>query len=395
MIVQATRISRAGGVHYLARHLLDKTTENERIEVLAGDRNALHDAQALASVKGCRYVIRHLSISPQEEMTPAQLSQFLNSIDVEFGVGPDRPRLVVRHVKKGRSHFHVAVAEVDPSTLRVLDCRHDFRRLEDLARRYEEDHGETVQPPRAERRANKVEGFSDVARKRAERAAPKFDRTSLRQAAARGYAAFVQEVGHQGLQISHGDKGPILVTPAGAFVASANRTAGMKRGEFQNFLPEGIENERLIGNQTSVPDHSCHGGKQHRASLAAPEAAGDAGTNRQDRPIDRIARSDPRLPAPASAGTPKPRRQNRPVAAAIGRRSRETLSLYGLTRLDLDDLLRRAREIATSIRSMFETERDRLTRQIVEAKRTWKSFPPAEVQRASAPSYDYRRRMTP
>jgi hypothetical protein len=63
VIVQATRIGRKGGVHYLAAHLLDKTIENERIEVLAGDRSALYDAQALADVKRCRYSVRHLSIS--------------------------------------------------------------------------------------------------------------------------------------------------------------------------------------------------------------------------------------------------------------------------------------------------------------------------------------------
>ncbi|MBM3095685.1 hypothetical protein GFB56_33795 [Ensifer sp. T173] len=54
MKIQTTRISRTGGVRYIARHLLDKVVENEAIEVLAGDRYALFDAQAFASVKGYR-----------------------------------------------------------------------------------------------------------------------------------------------------------------------------------------------------------------------------------------------------------------------------------------------------------------------------------------------------
>lgn len=144
MIIQTTRISRTGGVSYLARHLLDKTEENDRIEILSGDRAALHDAQALAQGRGCRYCVRHLSISPEHAMTPAQLSVFLRAVDAEFSIGSDRPRLIVRHTKNGRSHFHYAVAEVDPTTFRVLDCRNDFARLEDLARRYEADHGEQV-----------------------------------------------------------------------------------------------------------------------------------------------------------------------------------------------------------------------------------------------------------
>ncbi|KSV85297.1 hypothetical protein N183_02320 [Sinorhizobium sp. Sb3] len=395
MIVQSTRIGRKGGVQYLARHLLDKFDENDRIEILAGDRAALHDAQVLAEVKQCKFSVRHLSISPQREMTPVELSEFIRAIDAEFRIGPDRPRLVVRHIKKGRSHFHIAIAEVDPATLRVLDCRNDYARLEGLARHYEQDHGETAQPSRAERRAGRTEGLSDVSRKRAERAVPKFDRTRLRQAAARGYAAFVQEIDHQGLQISDGDKGPILVTPAGAFVAAANRAAGMKRGEFQNFLQGGIENERLIGSQARLPDHPRDGGKQHSAPLAAPLATGDAGTTRPDRPIAGIARPDPGRPAPASERIERPRDKDRSTAAAIGRQSREALFLHRLTRLDLDDLLRRAREFAASIRSMFEPERDRLARQIAEAKRKRKSFPPAEAPRPTTPSYDYRRRVTP
>jgi hypothetical protein len=374
MIVQSTRIGRKGGVQYLAQHLLDKFDENDRIEILAGDRAALHDAQVLAEVKQCKFSVRHLSVSPQREMMPVELSEFIRAIDAELRIGPDRPRLVVRHVKKGRSHFHIAVAEVDPTTLHVLDCRHDYARLENLARRYEQDHGETEQPSRAERRARRTEGFSDVSRKRAERVVPKFDRTRLRQAAAHGYAAFVQEVGHQGLKITDGDKGSILVTPAGAFVAAANRAAGMKRGEFQSFLQGGIENERLIGSQTRLPGDARDDGKQYSAPAASPLAAGDAGTTRQDRPIARIARPDPRRPARAGKGIERPRHKVRSPCAPITR-FRETLFLHRLTRLDLDDLLRRAREFAASIRSMFEPERDRLTRLIAEAKRARKSFP--------------------
>jgi len=41
MIIQTSRISREGGVRRLARHLLDKLTENDSIEVLAGDRHSL------------------------------------------------------------------------------------------------------------------------------------------------------------------------------------------------------------------------------------------------------------------------------------------------------------------------------------------------------------------
>ncbi|TAU85849.1 relaxase/mobilization nuclease domain-containing protein [Rhizobium leguminosarum] len=395
MIVQTTRIRRDGGVRYLARHLLDKTNENERIDVLAGDRQALDDAHALASAKGCRYSVRHLSVSPERDMSPAQLADFLRAVDAEFRTGRDRPRLVVRHIKGGRAHFHIAVAEVDPKSLRVLDCRNDFGRLESIARNYEAAHGETMQPARAERRRRRTEGFSDVARKRAERLVADFDRTKLREAFATGRTAFHTELDRQGLRVAGGDKGPILVTVSGAFVAAACRAAGVRRAEFLKFIKEEIPHEQLIGSQPKRPGHRLEHGKHRGAPPAAPDAAGNAGTTGQDRAVAGIAWPDTGRPAPASDRIERPRHKDRSAAATIGRQCREALFLHRLTRLDLDDLLRRAREFATSIRAMFEPERDRLARQIAEAKRMRKSFPPAEAPQPTTPSYDYRRRVTP
>ena len=394
MIVQTTRIRRDGGVRYLARHLLDKVAENERIDVLAGDRQALEDAHALASVKGCRYSIRHLSVSPEREMSPAQLSDFLRAVDTEFGIGADRPRLVVRHVKKGRSHFHVAVAEVDPVTLRVLDCRRDFARLEDLARRYEADHGETVQPARAERRRVKAEGFSDVARKRAERQAANFDRTKLRKAFAAGRTALHRELGRQGLRIADGDKGPILVAVSGAFVAAACRSAGVRRAEFLKFMKEETAHERLIGRQPERTDHHREHGKHCSTPPAASLAPGNAGTARQDRAIARNATPHPRHAASAGHGPKDHRGPARPSVTLIGRwRRQERLLPHRLAKLDLDDLLRRAHELAEWMRSLFEPPSARLARQIENARKQ-KSFPLPERNDEPLPSYSYQRRPT-
>lgn len=393
MIVQATRVGRKGGVHYLAAHLLDKVDDNDRIEVLAGDRAALHDAQALADVKRCRYSVRHLSISPQREMSPAQLAEFIRAIDAEFGIGSERPRLLVRHLKKGRSHFHFAVAEVDPWTFRVLDCRNDFRRLEDLARRYEADHGELVQASRAERRADKAEGFSDVARRRAERVSPDFDRSRLKTAFAQGTAAFLAELPTQGLRLADGDKGPILVDTAGAFVAAANRAAGVRKHEFLKFI-EGLQNEQLIGSQTPTPEHTGDGGTQHNAAPAAPVVARKPGGARSDRRINGIAPPYPRHAAPSSRGSEIYHRQARSSVPALTGLRREDIMLARLNK-ELDDLLRRALELANWMRSIVESESVRLARQINDARQKRKSFPPATPTVPSAPTYDYRRRMTP
>lgn len=395
MIIQTTRIGRAGGVRYLANHLLDKVEENERIEILAGDRSALHDAQALASAKGCRYSIRHLSISPEREMTPTQLSVFLQSVDTEFHIGPDRPRLIVRHLKNGRSHFHIALAEVDPVTLRVLDCKNDYWRLEDLARRYEQDHGETVQPARAERRRDRAEGFSDTARKRAERVAPSFDRTAIRTSFAQGGTAFRAELDRQGLRLAEGEKCAILVSAkSGAFVSAACRAAGVKRAEFQKFLQEENPNERHSRNPLRVPEHDRSHGAQHSAPPSTARSSGAARGTRQNHTTDGYPDPDPLRAARTGGSAKKPYGESRSSPASI-RRSREALFLHHLTKVDLDDLLKRARELATSIMSMFAPERDRLALRIAAAKAVPKSSAPAEPIDGQGPSYDLTRRIRP
>lgn len=395
MIIQTTRINRAGGVHYLAHHLLDKTEENDRVEILAGDRNALHDAQALASAKNCRYSIRHLSVSPEREMMPTQLSEFLRSVDAEFQVGPDRPRLIVRHVKNGRSHFHIALAEVDPVTLRVLDCRHDYQRLEDLARRYEQDHGETVQPARAERRRDRAEGFSDTARKRAERVAPRFDRTAIRTSFANGGAAFRAELDRQGLRLAEGERGAVLISAeSAAFVSAACRAAGVKRAEFQKFLQKENANERHSRYPLRVSEHDRGDRAQHSTAVAASRSSGATRGARQDRATDGNPGSNPRRAAQAVSGAQKPRGKGRSSAAAIAR-TREALFFRHLTKMDLDDLLKRALELAASIMSMLAPERERLAWRIAEAKRVREAFMPAEPIEGQSPRYDLTRRIRP
>ncbi|OJU84740.1 MAG: hypothetical protein BGO06_09080 [Shinella sp. 65-6] len=67
--------------------------------------------------------------------------------------------------------------------------------------------------------------------------------------------------------------------------------------------------------------------------------------------------------------------------------------LHRLTKLDLDDLLRRAMELAVSIMSMLAPERDRLAWRIAEAKRVQKTITPAEPIEEKSPSYDLTRRI--
>ncbi|MCC0035683.1 MAG: relaxase/mobilization nuclease domain-containing protein [Hoeflea sp.] len=390
MIIQTTRISRSGGVGHLARHLLDKTRENDAIEILAGDRSALFDAHTLASFKGCKYSVRHIAVSPEREMTPPQLSEFMRSINSEFCVGAERPRLIVRHVKKGRSHFHIAVAEVDPKTLRVLDCRNDYARLEDIARRYEEKHGETIQPTRADRHQRKSEGFSDVARKRAERVTPAFDRTKLKQAFGVSPEAFHSELGRQGLEISPGEKGPILINSSGAFVAAANRVVGRRRDEFSKFM-EVYDYGR---NYFRIPEVFGNRRTQDRETVASAVTTGDAGHPGQDSPVPGASEKHTGRTETTGRSLEALCRSTRSSATPLIRRLRPEQSfLRHLGTLDTDALLRRAEEMAAWVRLIFEPPAQRLTRKIQDLKRDRRPNVSAEVLQPLCAKYDLKRRI--
>jgi len=324
-------------------------------------------------------------------MTPVQLSKFLREVDAEFHIGPNRLRLVVRHMKKGRSHFHIAISEVDPVTLRVLDCRNDYTRLEAVARRYEQDNGEIVQPTRTERRQSRLQGFSDVSRKRAERTAPTFDRTKLKKAFSSGHQAFARELVRQGLQIGQGDKGPILVSSDGCFVAAANRVAGIKRHEFANFM-KGFSYD---GNNFRVPDADVHGA-EHEEATATLELAGGTRRAGSRSQADGGAHAYLRLPATTSRSLEGLGGQSRSAGSSIGRRFQsERQFIASLGRIDLDDLLRRAEDLANWMLSVFESPASRLTREIEAFKKMGSIIVPADASKEEGLTYGYGRRMKP
>ncbi|WP_047031313.1 relaxase/mobilization nuclease domain-containing protein [Hoeflea sp. IMCC20628] len=360
MIVQVTRIARKGGYQNLERHLLDKHDENERIKILAGDRHVFADAQALADAKGCKYSIRHLSISPDRDMSPRQLSDFVRSVDAEFGIGDQRPRLVVLHEKYGRTHFHVAVAEIDPATNRVLNSRHDYARLERLAREYEAASGETIQLSRAERAMERIEGFSSKARHKAERNSPAFDRTRLKAARANGVIELQAELQRQGLSIASGDKGFILVTLDGQFVAAAHRATGLRKNEFKKIW-------EAYRNETKRPyfDGDAAGDTQHFESRSFDHGK----RNRRNRQARVAPDIHPAAPNTADRSSPRSLRTRRAYYTPVAQRwANRRLLQQSLTTVDLDELLRWAEEFTASLMKIIMGPRQLLSARIHEAR---------------------------
>jgi len=71
----------------------------------------------------------------------------------------------------------------------------------------------------------------------------------------------------------------------------------------------------------------------------------------------------------------------------------ERLFIGYLGKFDLDDLLRRAEQLAAWIRTIFEPQVDRLTRQIQDHKQIGKAIVPANAETHPVTAYTYQGRM--
>jgi len=360
MIIQSTRISRTGGYKYIEKHLLDKVQENERVQILVGDRAVFADAQALADSKKSKYAMRHLSINPDATMSPSQLAKFIRSIDVEFGIGDQRPRLLVLHQKGGRVHFHLAVSEVDPGTGRILDSRCDYSRLEQLSREYEIANGERVQMSRIDRALENTEGFSAIARQKAERAIAVFDRTQLKLACAKGASELEVEMQRQGLEITDGEKGFILVTSAGELVAAAHRAAGLRKNEFKALWETYRYEITRPHTDGHAARHSSHSSDRHR------DCRRKAGRNRQAK-FSFVGHHE--TPNTTDRNIAQPLRARRAdYSPLVYRRVQKALLKQNIETIDWDELLRWAEVLAAALMNIVIAPRQLLSARIHHAR---------------------------
>jgi|TARA_R100000935_G_scaffold58859_1_gene98683 hypothetical protein len=139
MNLKMTRIA-VGGAKNAVGHI-HKTDENESVRVLEGDVNdILVDAELDARALGRSKSVRHIVISPDEELTDEQRNEAIQMIRDEFGMG-DRPIYLVEHVKaradgKKIPHFHGLLSETHGAGNQI-EHAHFMRRNEKLARKME------------------------------------------------------------------------------------------------------------------------------------------------------------------------------------------------------------------------------------------------------------------
>ncbi|PZR80723.1 MAG: hypothetical protein DI537_39190 [Stutzerimonas stutzeri] len=165
---------RLGG---LGRHLMDAGRgSNERVIVRHDlSRDVPHDVtlalRMLAApahrVTRMKREVVHIVISPERMLSTDELETMLRTIEKEYGIPEGSARLLVEHEKGERArHYHVVYSMVSEATGRALRFNRSGDRDEMLARRFEIELGEKIQPStRVERTAEllRQRGLADLA----------------------------------------------------------------------------------------------------------------------------------------------------------------------------------------------------------------------------------------
>lgn len=150
MIITSTRIA-AGDSGAALAHVLDKTAENELIELHDGLRDEIQDWDLDATEAGKKYGLRHLTINPARPITADEAREIVADWQAEMGCQGTAFALIEHHKARADGgladqHWHVLMPEYDPVRRRVLPSAWSYAKQETVARLAEARLGENVVP---------------------------------------------------------------------------------------------------------------------------------------------------------------------------------------------------------------------------------------------------------
>ncbi|KPD10367.1 hypothetical protein [Phaeobacter sp. 11ANDIMAR09] len=143
MIIKSHGICSGTGSNTVA--YVQATNQNEAVELLQGDPEALEVADKFAVLAGHTNGLIHITISPNEPLTPEQLTKTIGAINEEFGFSSDDPILLTRHFSrrgngKMMDHFHYVRPAADGNG-RVYRMYRSKKRDEAVSRFCELEYG--------------------------------------------------------------------------------------------------------------------------------------------------------------------------------------------------------------------------------------------------------------
>lgn len=154
MIIKTSRVP-TGHTNKIAKYLAAKG-ENERVDWLCGHPDDIQIMGEISKLSGKAFSARHVVLAPQVRLDHTQLAQVIKAYCQEYRVPNSSVRrlCLIRHMKPRAStectnvHWHLAIPETDPLSLRVLNSSFTRIRDEKLSRMSELMLGHPIVPGR-------------------------------------------------------------------------------------------------------------------------------------------------------------------------------------------------------------------------------------------------------
>ncbi|MEL6445856.1 MAG: relaxase/mobilization nuclease domain-containing protein [Bacteroidota bacterium] len=314
-------------MQYLAAHLV-RTDDNEAVRIadvrdLSRRRklgDMLHAMHRTVSLTRGQAGLIHFDLDPHAndtgKMTAEAWEHAVTTLEQEFNL-TEQPRVVVEHVKDGRTHVHVVyqVADVERgrqvesfkfSKLRCIKVARQLEEDLDLERVPSERTGKTFD--REEHQQAKREGY-DLAERRA------LIREAWQEAERDGFSAdaFRAALAREGITLARGDKAPYVVFSGDEQAVNLTRELrGLAKtkdirarlaGLTQEVGTEAEERARLVaepGPELQAPEAQVSEAEPQAA--AVPEPPLERAPANDDRPAE--ARPEGKRPAKDPAALP-------------------------------------------------------------------------------------------
>lgn len=234
----------------LAAHL-NKIESNEKVRVFdlrgvfsGSVRGALAEMEGVAAGSKAVRPLYHVSINPEadETLTPEQWHIAADRLEKALGM-EGHQRVMVEHLKNGRSHMHVCWCRVDIETMKVAHHSHNYRTHEQVARSLEREFGlNRTQGVHAERDTEKKKPrerpTTHESQMEARTGWKKADaQMAIRAAWERGGdgAAFQRQMEKNGYRLARGDKRDyVVIDPAGGVHSIRSGIRGLRVAEIRD-----------------------------------------------------------------------------------------------------------------------------------------------------------------
>jgi hypothetical protein len=249
MIIKGLSTSGFGLGNYL-----QKTVQNERVDIwpTRGDlqrdlSETLNDWRSDSLTTRCRKPLYHAQLSPDRVLSREEWNLAIDLFEKEMGL-ENQPRVLVKHVKKGREHVHAVYSRIDENGHAISDSW-NFLRHEKAARDIEITLGlEKTQGVFINRKADRPErtpSQADIQQAERLKLDLKQIQTMIRKlyhCADNGHS-FVAALESEGYRLAQGDQGGYVIVDNVGGVHSLLRVVDVKADLLRETLRDyGLQN---------------------------------------------------------------------------------------------------------------------------------------------------------